>query len=282
MFTDRNQLRNRENDAKTSRIARLIKYRAKNPEKFDVLPEFSSPIARNFCIPSLLKVSMRPCAGHARRLSLARRAGLMQNIMAAPGCAAGRHALLDVSRAAGIGLNLRQLRIAKGLTMDRLAGLSDLTRGYISLVERGLKMPSIAALLRLADALGVNVAYLFDPNSAPPPRYTLFRQRDQRSATTMEGTFGLSALAAGRPGKMMEPFLLQPPLKAASRASYHAGEEMLFVVSGRISIKLDGEYIEMEKGDCLYFAGETPHEVRSLGRQKAEVLVVVASAQPER
>jgi transcriptional regulator with XRE-family HTH domain len=189
--------------------------------------------------------------------------------------------LLDVSKTAGIGLNLRQLRMAKGLTMERLASLSDLTRGYISLVERGLKMPSIAALLRLANALDVNVAYLFDPNSAPAPRYTLFRQRDQQAAATMEGTFGLSALAAGRTRKMMEPFLLQPPLKAASRAS-HAGEEMLFVVSGRIAIKLDGEDIEMEKGDCLYFAGETPHEVRSLGRQKAEVLVVVAYAQPER
>jgi transcriptional regulator with XRE-family HTH domain len=205
----------------------------------------------------------------------------MQKIMAGLGCTAGRQALLDVSKTAGIGLNLRQLRLAKGLTMDRLASLSDLTRGYISLVERGLKMPSIAALLRLANALDVNVAYLFDPNSAPAPRYTIFRQRDQQAAATMEGTFGLSALAAGRTRKMMEPFLLQPPLKSASRAS-HAGEEMLFVVSGRIAIKLDGEDIEMEKGDCLYFAGETPHEVRSLGRQKAEVLVVVAYAQPER
>jgi mannose-6-phosphate isomerase-like protein (cupin superfamily) len=57
---------------------------------------------------------------------------------------------------------------------------------------------------------------------------------------------------------------------------------MLFVVSGRIAIKLDGEDIVMEKGDCLYFAGETPHEVRSLGRQKAEVLVVVALAPSDR
>jgi mannose-6-phosphate isomerase-like protein (cupin superfamily) len=56
---------------------------------------------------------------------------------------------------------------------------------------------------------------------------------------------------------------------------------MLFVVSGRIVIKLDGEDIEMDKGDCLYFAGETPHEVRSVGPQKAEVLVVVALAPSE-
>ena len=41
-------------------------------------------------------------------------------------------------------------------------------------------------------------------------------------------------------------------------------------------ILLDGEELVLSKGDCLYFSGETPHEVRSLGRQKADVLVVVA------
>ena len=71
--------------------------------------------------------------------------------------------MLDVSRTAGVGLNLRKLRAAKGLTLDRLASMSELTRGYISLVERGLKAPSIAALLRMATALDVNVAYFFDP-----------------------------------------------------------------------------------------------------------------------
>jgi len=66
--------------------------------------------------------------------------------------------LLDMSKTAGVGDNLRQLRTAKGLTLDRLAGMSELTRGYISLVERGLKAPSIAALMRMAAALDVNVA----------------------------------------------------------------------------------------------------------------------------
>jgi len=187
--------------------------------------------------------------------------------------------LLDISKTAGVGLNLRRVRTEKGLTLDRLASASKLTRGYISLVERGLKVPSIAALLRLAAALEINVTYLFDPDASPEPRYTLFRQNEQGAQQVRDGTFGLSALAAARTRKMMEPFLLTPPMKAATRAS-HPGEEMLFVVSGRIAIKLDGEEIVMEKGDCLYFSGETPHELRSLGKQKAEVLVVVAQAQP--
>jgi len=187
--------------------------------------------------------------------------------------APGEPSLLDVSKAAGVGGNIRQMRIAKGLTLDRLASLSELTRGYISLVERGLKMPSIAALLRMATALEVNVTYFFDPNSEPAAHYTLFRQEDR--SVTKDAGFELIALAAGRAGKMMEPFLMSPPLKSAFRAS-HAGEEMLFVVNGRIAIKLDGEELILSKGDCLYFSGETTHEVRSLGRQRAEILVVVA------
>lgn len=183
--------------------------------------------------------------------------------------------MLDVTQAGSVGANIRQLRTARGMTLDKLASMSELTRGYISLVERGLKMPSIAALLRIAEALEVKAAYFFDPDSEPAPRYTLFRQEDRGAPTLKEGAFELLALAAGRTRKMMEPFLLSPPLKSAARAS-HPGEEMLFVVQGRIAIKLDGDDLLLSKGDCLYFSGETPHEVRSLGKQKAEVLVVVA------
>ncbi|MFG1464006.1 XRE family transcriptional regulator [Xanthobacter sp. DSM 24535] len=186
--------------------------------------------------------------------------------------------MLDVSRADRLGPNLRELRLARGFTLDHLAGLSRLTRGYLSLVERGLKTPSVTALLRLADALGVNIAQLFDPNADLAPRYTLHRS-GEGPATHMDGAFGLVPLAAGRARKMMEPFLMTPstvPLQKASPRWEHGGEEMLFVVSGRIAVKLGADELTMEKGDCLYFSGEIKHEVRSLGRQKAEVLVVIA------
>src|SRR6201995_3487150 len=99
--------------------------------------------------------------------------------------------LLDVTKAAGVGTNIRQLRMAKGLTLDRLATQSELTRGYISLVERGLKMPSIAALLRMAAALDVNVAHFFDPNSETAPRFTLFRKEDRNTAPLREEGYQL-------------------------------------------------------------------------------------------
>jgi mannose-6-phosphate isomerase-like protein (cupin superfamily) len=83
-------------------------------------------------------------------------------------------------------------------------------------------------------------------------------------------------------GKMMVPFLVKPPLLTFAPRVSHAREEMLFVVCGAISIKLDGENLRLAKGDCLYFSGETPHELRSLGRHRAGVLLVVALPAPDR
>lgn len=191
----------------------------------------------------------------------------------------GGERVLDVSNAGRLGPNLRQLRQEKGLTLDRLAQASDLTRGYLSLVERGLKTPSITALLRIAETLGVNIAQLFDLNAAPAPaNYTLHR-RGEGVLPQPDGTFGLLPLAPGRSRKMMEPFLMMPATKPALSKDprwAHGGEEMLYVVSGRIAVRLGDDELVMERGDCLYFPGEIKHEVRSLGRQKAEVLVVIA------
>lgn len=189
--------------------------------------------------------------------------------------------MLDVSKSDRLGPNLRTLRTERGLTLDRLAAMSDLTRGYLSLVERGLKMPSIAALLRIAASLDVHVAQLFDLNAMPSPRYTL-----QRAGEPFGGPGGgsLMPLATGRARKAMEPFLYRPPMAGASKASpkfAHGGEEMLFVVSGKVAVKLGAEELLLEKGDCLYFPGQERHELRSLGPTEAEVLVVVAIRAPE-
>jgi transcriptional regulator with XRE-family HTH domain len=219
-------------------------------------------------------------SSRARAAALSLSASLFEkHVLSEKTALKGDRGLLDVSKNA-VGFNLKQLRTAKGLTLDQLASSSELTRGYISLVERGLKTPSVNALLRLAAALEVNVTYLFDPNPTPAPRYTLFRQNEQH-APIQEGGFDLVALAASRTRKMMEPFLIRPPLKSAPRAS-HAGEEFLFVISGKMAIKFEDEEIILAKGDCLYFAGETPHWVRSIGKTKADVLLIVSATSPPR
>ncbi len=183
----------------------------------------------------------------------------------------------DIEKNDQLGANLREARLALGLTLDKLASMSGHTRGYLSLVERGLKTPSIAALVRIASALDLNMAQLFDRDASPGRQYSIYRQEPGTGPDRAQGGRWLFPLAAARTGKIMEPFLLQPPFKAAPRAT-HAGEEFLYVLSGEIGIKLDAEEIFLRAGDCLYFSSDTHHEVRSVGERRAEALVIIAAA----
>lgn len=171
---------------------------------------------------------------------------------------------------------LRTARLAKNLTLDELAKRAGLTRGYLSLVERGLKTPSIAALLRISDALGVSVGTLFDSNDLAAPRFAVFRARDSQDAGSDGSRITPLALGPGR--RAMEPFLLRPSRKGAPHPYTHRGEEMIYVINGEVEVKLEGRRVVLTAGDCLYFDGEMEHELRSVGDTQAETLVVVSAA----
>ena len=64
----------------------------------------------------------------------------------------------DVARA--FGLALREARVQRGISQDRLSEICDVDRTYPSLVERGLRCPTLTMLLRLADDLAVEPSRL--------------------------------------------------------------------------------------------------------------------------
>jgi mannose-6-phosphate isomerase-like protein (cupin superfamily) len=173
----------------------------------------------------------------------------------------------------GIGVRLRSLRTAKGLTLDRLAGLCGLTRGYLSLVERGLKTPSIAALMRVTEALGTDLGSLFDGPRGATLDYVLYRH----GADTDTAFGGAVPMAPGRTAKMMEPFITRPGLTEVAGAT-HSGEEFIVVLRGEVIIRLGSEEIRLHFGDSLYFDASIPHSIRRFGVTPAELLIVVGRA----
>ena len=60
-----------------------------------------------------------------------------------------------------IGRKIKQLRIQKGLTLEELASRSELTKGFLSQLERELTSPSIATLNDIVEALGSSLAEFF-------------------------------------------------------------------------------------------------------------------------
>ncbi len=178
-----------------------------------------------------------------------------------------------------IGAAIRRIRKSRGITLQTLAQRSGLSKGYLSKVEHGLKAPPVSTLSRIARAMGVEMADFFERESSEP-RFTLVR-RDERHPISRDGSiYGYLYESIAHPygRKLMEPFILTfvPNPKDKSTFS-HEGEELIYVLEGRMRFFYgDREYI-CEEGDCLYFDSSVSHRGDSLGDRETKVLIVMAA-----
>ena len=181
-----------------------------------------------------------------------------------------------------IGERIAQLRTRREITLDRLAQQTGFSKGYLSKIENSKKVPPIGSLSRIAQALGVELAYFFQRDEADA--------FDGVSAITVEqwepvvrggSNFGYDyQLIPHRvPGKHMEPFIFTFPSEVDKHVYFeHDGEEFLFVLSGTVEFETGarGEWKKwtLNVGDSLYFDARVPHKGRRISGE-AKALVVV-------
>ncbi|MHA3024072.1 helix-turn-helix domain-containing protein [Mycobacterium sp. BMJ-28] len=167
---------------------------------------------------------------------------------------------------------LRAVRTQHGMTLDDLAAETGLTKSYLSKVERGQSTPSIAAALKIARALDVDVAQLFS-DDASATSITV----ERAAAGTTERHH---PVAAGMLGKAMSPFVVRPGRQFAGHPHpSHPGQEFLFVHAGCAELSYNGEIIALADGDCAYIDASLPHKLRQAGDDPT-VVVVVAYDEP--
>lgn len=174
-------------------------------------------------------------------------------------------------------VRLKLLRKQKKWSLELLAERSALTKSYLSKVERGLSVPSIAVAIKLARALEVDVEELFS-DQATPTQIAITRASDRTSlGDSGAGKAPVQSIASGAASKRMLPFVVYPPTEfTASSFKEHEGEELLFVHKGTIEVAFPTQTIELVAGDSLYFNALIPHKTRSVGPEQAEILVVVS------
>lgn len=177
---------------------------------------------------------------------------------------------------------VRQLRKERLMTLEALADRSGVTKSYLSKVERGQSVPSIAVCASLAKALGVPLDHLFaDAEELVEVVVTRAGERQALTAADEPGTrYEGIALDAGT--KSMAPFMLHPP-HDADHVPFrdHPGEEFIFVHEGQAELILPSRSITLDPGDCAYFKASTPHKVRSIGARRAAVLLLVTNDQTD-
>jgi transcriptional regulator with XRE-family HTH domain len=178
-----------------------------------------------------------------------------------------------------LGERLASFRKLNALTLEQVAERATLTKSYLSKLERGLSSPTIGTLLKLAKALDVSVDQLIG-EPAQSGEILLVRAADRVpfSPSRERQGYTYEAIATERRDKAMTPFMMTPPFSVDAEPELvsHAGEELIYVVSGDMEVIFADHAVVMTAGDSLYFNASLPHRSRSLGATPAQALVVVS------
>jgi transcriptional regulator with XRE-family HTH domain len=175
-----------------------------------------------------------------------------------------------------VGERLRAIRRLRRVTLKTVADRAELSESFLSQVERGRANASVASLKRIAAALGVNVADLFEPNGRQARPRVL--RRENRPALAF-GTLGRKFMLTPRPLEHLQVTVgeLDAGGSTGDEPYTHGdSEELLVVLSGIVSVQLATQVFELCTGDSIDYRSSTPHKLSNIGGDPAEVMWIIS------
>lgn len=162
-----------------------------------------------------------------------------------------------------VGAALKQQRLGQHLTIQDVSDLSDISRGMLSRIENDQATPSLDALQRISQALGVSLSNLFKDFDVPEGG-AKFVPRGQGMDVARRGTkrghsYELLSYDQG-PKKLFEPFLITLDDESETFPRFqHAGTEFIYMLEGKIEYRIGKNSYVLEPGDAITFQGRIPH-----------------------
>ena len=179
----------------------------------------------------------------------------------------------------GIGKKIRALRSKKRLTLQSLADLTNLSKGYLSKIERSNEAPRLPTLQLIANALEVEVNEFFEESreqTLVSHNLDLMKQCDRHSREMLTSTTGYSyqSLVHSSRGKFMLPYMLK--IKQGRTTVFkHDSEEFIYVLSGLVTLLYEGKEYQLESGDSFYIDSRLGHQFINPQKQEAVLLNVI-------
>ena len=178
-----------------------------------------------------------------------------------------------------VGANLRRLRTRRGLSLERLARQSGVSRAMLSQVELGHSAPTINVLWKIARALGVTFSALVSltPEAGP----LLLRESAAKRLTSRDGTFISRALFPFDKPRRVEFYELRLKPHALEEAEPHppGTTENIVVNSGAVTITVGTAAHELSQGDALLFVADVAHSYHNRG--ECDALMYLVMTYPE-
>ena len=172
-----------------------------------------------------------------------------------------------------IGEKIKMLRLQRGLTQEELADRCELSKGFISQLERDLTSPSIATLIDILASLGTDAASFF---SETKEEKVVFTDADICVKEDLEELKGsIRWLVPTAQKNSMEPIMVKmAPGGATIEQDPHEGEEFGYVLSGTVTIHLGGRTIRAKKDESFYFKPTEKHYLANHAASPCKVIWV--------
>ena len=169
-----------------------------------------------------------------------------------------------------IGSKIKRLRLSNQLTLEELANRSELTKGFLSQLERDLTSPSIATLENILEALGTNLKDFF---SEDEDEQIVFSKDDFFENTYDD--YKISYIIPNSQKNEMEPILIElKEDKKSMEIDPHDGEEFGYVIQGKVTLVNGEEEYDVKKGETFYLKGNLPHYIINKNDTLAKVIWV--------
>jgi transcriptional regulator with XRE-family HTH domain len=168
-----------------------------------------------------------------------------------------------------VGALIRARRRQLHLTLETLGKTAEVSVGYLSQVERDHATPSLGTLAQIARALGVGLDYFI---GTPTAEAALTRQGERRRFSIDGSSIVYERVGADFPGNVLSSFVMTVPPGYRSETVSHEGEEILYILDGAITQRLDDEEMIMSAGDSLHFRGNRPHSWSNHTNKAARLL----------
>jgi transcriptional regulator with XRE-family HTH domain len=185
----------------------------------------------------------------------------------------------DTSFLPAVGANLRRLRTRRGLSLERLAHKSGVSRAMLSQVELGKSAPTINVLWKIARALGVTFSALLSTNLDTSP--VLLRASSAKRLSSLDGSFSSRALFPFDRPRRVEFYELHLKPHAVEEADPHppGTAENIVVNAGAVTISVGSGAHELNQGDALLFAADVQHSYCNRGDDDALMYLVMTYAE---
>lgn len=171
-----------------------------------------------------------------------------------------------------IPVSIKALRLEKRLTLKELSNKTDLSVSFLSQIERGESSPAITSLNKIAEALDVDITHFFNPPKSEDFMISFETVEPFKVEHSSQTMYRMSSDFENR---TLENYIIEIPSGARNEKMRHVGEELYYLIEGKLTVYVNGKIYELNQNDVIHFPSNISHYYENNSDNIAKILCVV-------